>query len=175
MSLLKHSKNNHQFLAQMEGKINEAEQHKASKSFTVSNQWQALLVLVFRGNYWKLLSIYQTQGVFTQHTVKQLRLNWKYLKYAEHTARREQLEHFFCRFLNTEPISDSLPPHLTMKAVCPSMVFIWLRPNSSRFASFLSFDSNECSRTRETVFLYSPRSTGNRNIIGQIWVTNTEP
>lgn len=38
MSLLKHSKNNHQFLAQMEGKINEAEQHKASKSFTVSNQ-----------------------------------------------------------------------------------------------------------------------------------------
>lgn len=38
MSLPKHSKNNHQFLAQMEGKSNEAEQHKANKSFTVSNQ-----------------------------------------------------------------------------------------------------------------------------------------
>lgn len=88
MSLLKHSKNNHQFLAQREGKSNEAEQHKASKSFTVSNQWQALLVLVFRGNYLKLHSIYPNQGVFTEHAAKQLKLNWKYLKYAEHTPGR---------------------------------------------------------------------------------------
>lgn len=38
MSLLKHSKNKHQFLAQMEGKSNEVEQGNASKSFTVLNQ-----------------------------------------------------------------------------------------------------------------------------------------
>lgn len=117
MSLLKHSKNNHQFLAQMEGKSNEAEQHKASKSFTVPNQWQALLVLVFRGNYLKLHSIYQKQGILTQHPVEQLKLHWKYLKCAEHTARREHMGHFFYRFFNTEPISDSLPLHLPVKAV----------------------------------------------------------
>lgn len=76
------------FWHRWEGKSNEVEQGNASKSFTVSNQWQALLVLVFRGNHLKLLSIYQNQGVFTQHAVKQLKLNWKYLKHAEHTARR---------------------------------------------------------------------------------------
>lgn len=97
-----------------------------------------------------------TKPRVTQNTVKQLKLNWKYLKYAEHTARREQLEHFFCRFLNTEPISDSLPPHLTMRAVCPSMVFIWLPPNSSRFASFLSFDSNESSRKEKLCSYTAP-------------------
>lgn len=42
------------------------------------------------------------------------------------------------------------------------MVLIWLWLNSSCFASFLSFDRNECTRTKETMFLHRPLSAGNR-------------